>query len=513
MYRLQFQSGRHAGRTLAVRQAVLTLGSGTGCHVSLPGEAMPEKAACLEENAAGVFFCGLVPGAATCNGEPVEGSRKLADGDVLGVAGTRLVFLLRERREKKRSTRVSWGLMQPTAALAALALVVGEMALMGYLAVWPLLLILPETELEDRKAAKVLREELAQEAAKEGKEKPGATAALSLPGVSVKDGARGAGSVAGTGGAGAGGEGGAAAVPESGEAAAAAAVLADADFAPAKAEADLSTLPPISAADPRIEEAQRKLARADMAAQFADYGTAERLLDEIHAETPGFLPAYREHARVLEAQGKWSAALQRWRQLKGLSPEGSPFRAQADEALGRMRERAAAIAAARAARNGGGAAASGKAAGAGGSGTAVAASGWARVGDAEVTRMPEGGEGDVAEMRVLRARIETRGWPGGPGERRLEAWVEFFDRTADGKVVASAALTPGNPVEVVVRNDGKGGAVEGFTYVKTKAMRAREKGEREFYGYRIRLSEGGKLLDQAAKPRKLLEAPLGGEKK
>jgi tetratricopeptide (TPR) repeat protein len=518
MYRLQFQSGRHAGRTLAVRQAVLTLGSGTGCHVSLPGEAMPEKAACLEENAAGVFFCGLAPGAATCNGEPVEGSRKLQDGDVLGVAGTRLVFLLRERREKKRSTRVSWGLMQPAAALASLALVVGEMALMGYLSVWPLLLILPETELADRKAAKVLREELAQEAAKEGKEKPGATAALSLPGVSVKDGKGGAGGAAGTAG-GAGGEGGAAAVPESGEAAAAAAVLADADFAPAKAEADLSTLPPISAADPRIEEAQRKLARADMAAQFADYGTAERLLDEIHAETPGFLPAYREHARVLEAQGKWSAALQRWRQLKGLSPEGSPFRAQADEALARMRERAAALAAARAARGGGGGAASagrsaGAAGGASGAGaSAVAASGgWARVAEAEVTRMPESGEGDVAEMRVLRARIETKRWPGGTEERRLEAWVEFFDRTADGKVVASGALTPGNPVEVVVRNDGKGGTVEGFTYVKTKAMRAREKGEREFYGYRIRLSEGGKLLDQAAKPRKLLEAAGGGTK-
>ena len=187
MYRLQFQSGRHAGRTLAVRQAVLTLGAGTGCHVQLPGDAMPDKAACLEENAAGVFFCGLAPGAATCNGEPVEGSRKLADGDVLGVAGTRLVFLLRERRAKKRSTRVSWGLMQPAAALASLALVAGEMALMGYLAIWPLVLILPETELADRKAAKVLREELAQEAEKEGKEKPGATAALSMPGVSVKD--------------------------------------------------------------------------------------------------------------------------------------------------------------------------------------------------------------------------------------------------------------------------------------------------------------------------------------
>ena len=491
MYRLQFQSGRHAGRTLAVRQASLTIGSGADCHVSLPGEAMPEKAACLEENAAGVFFCGLAPGAATCNGEPVEGSRRLVDGDMLGIGGTRLVFLLRERRTKKRSTRVSWGLMQPAAALAALALVAGEVALMGYLAIWPLVLILPETELADRKAAKELRAELAQEAEAEGKEKPGATAALALPGVTVKD-AGGTGVSAGAVTPEADGETGAAA-------AAAAAVLADADFAPAKAEADLSTLPPISAADPRIEDAQRKLARADMAAQFADYGTAERLLEEIHASTPGFLPAYREHARILEAQGKWSAAVQRWRQLRGLSPEGSPFRAAADEALERIRERAAAALAARAARKSGS--------------SSAAADSWARLGAAEVVRMPEGGDGDVAEMRVLRAKITMQRWPGGEEERRLEAWVEFFDRTAEGEVVASGALTPGNPVEVTVRNDGQGGAVEGYTYVKTKAMRAREKGEREFYGYRIRLFDGRTLLDQTAKPKKLLEAPAGGEKK
>ena len=476
-----------------MRQAALTIGSAANCHVSLPGEEMPEKAACLEENAAGVFFCGLAPGAATCNGEPVEGSRRLVDGDVLGIGGTRLVFLLRERRAKKRSTRVSWGLMQPAAALAALALVVGEMALMGYLAIWPLVLILPETELADRKAAKELRAELAQEAEAEGKEKPGATAALALPGVTVKD-----AGTAGLGGGGAGGGTPSEAVGETGAAAAAAAaVLEDADFAPAKAEEDLSTLPPISAADPRIEDAQRKLARADTAAQFADYGTAERLLDEIHASTPGFLPAYREHARILEAQGKWSAAVQRWRQLRGLSPEGSPFRATADEALARIRERAAAAMAARAARKSG-------------TGGAAAADSWARLGAAEVERMPAGGDADVAEMRVLRARIDTSRWPGGAGERRLEAWVEFFDRTADGKVVASGALTPGNPVEVTVRNNGKGGMVEGYTYVKTKAIRAREKGEREFYGYRIRLFEGRTLLDQTAKPRKLLEAGGGG---
>lgn len=483
MYRLQFQTGRHAGRTLGVKQAALTLGAGEECHVRLSGEGMPAKAAFLEENAAGVFFCGLEPGTARCNGEPVEGSRKLRDGDVLWIGGTELVFLTRERRAKRRAGRVSWGLMQPAAALAGLALVAGEMALLGYLAIWPLVLILPETELADRKAAKELRAELEAEAEAAGKEKPGATAALALPGVSVKDeGAAGAG------------DGTPAELGE--EAEAAAAVLAEADFEPAEADSDLATMPPISAADPRIEAAQRKLARADMAVQFADYGTAEKLFNELHASAPGFLPAYREHAKMLESQGKWGAALQRWRQLKGLAPEGSPYRAQADEALGRMRERAVALAAAKAARNGGGGAAK-----------AAASTGWARVGAAEVQRMPE--SGDVAEMRVLTARIDVARWPGG-GERRLEAWVEFFDRTGEGKVVASGALTPGNPVEVTV--GAGGGALENYTYVKTKAQAARERGNREYYGYRIRLYEGGALLDQAAKPRKLLETAEGGSR-
>jgi hypothetical protein len=428
----------------------------------------------LEENAAGVFLCGLdAERPVLCNGAPVEGSRCLRDGDVIRIGATEMAFKRGGTEAPKRAMKVSHGVMQPLAALCTAGLVALELLLLKYTIVGPYDVVASPSDVEDQAKAEVIR---AQEAEEEEKEKAESVeakaAALALPGSTG-------------GGTEAGGAGAASANPAAATAAAME-MLESADFEPASAETDLRNLPPISAADPRIADAQRLLARADTAAQFADYAEAERLLQQLHKAAPGFLPSYEVHAKVLEMQGKFQDAQIRWRQLRGLSKEGSAFRTRAEEGLQRLDGLLAARTA-------------------GGGRPALAAEG-VRLAEPEVVRLPDGGDADVVEMRVLRTAVEldAHAAVAVPPGSAMRLDIEFFDRWPDGKVARSAALTQGSPV--ALQMPGKLPArlpVDNFTYVVTRGLRQR-RGDAEYYGCRMRLYAGDRLLAEQAKPRKLL---------
>ena len=538
MYRLIFQSGRHAGRSLAVRQSVLVVGRGADCHLKLPDEArLAAHHFRIEENGAGVFVCALEEGyGLKVNGPEGVGHRLLREGDILEVGATSIRFsegrgergVREERRRLASKGKVSHGMLQPLGALLTVGLVVFEVLLLWGLVIWPRLMIRPETEAADLARAEALR--AVQEAgATNGASKvsaeavastasdtnsavataeapvtaraastpppPAKTSVVTMPAeLSEKALAERAAVQE------------AAAVlasnpeadlsAETNAAVVALAMLQDANFEPASPVTPLEDLPPISDADPRIANAQRLLAQADAAAQFADYGEALKILKQIHDTAPGFLPAYEVHAKVFEAQGKNADALVRWRQLKGLAPVGSPSHATAEAGITRM-EAAIALAAASARLDE----------------AEEMVGGFVHLRVPEVQKLPSETGGDVAEMRVLRTGVVIDAGSRLREGDMLQVTVEFFDRTADGEIVPSRALVPPSPVELRVPG-GEGPRsipLDNFTYVMPRSLLGRNQ-ERTtaYYGYRVRVFFGKRQLDAVAKPKKLLEQPVAG---
>lgn len=558
MYRLIFQSGRHAGRSLAVRQSVLVVGRAPDCHLKLPDEArLAAHHFRIEENGAGVFVCALEEGyGLKVNGQLVEGDRLLREGDILEMGATSIRFsegrgeqgVREERRRLQNKGKVSHGVLQPLGALLTVGLVALEVLLLWGLMIWPRLMIRPETEAADQARAEAIR---AEEAAAAGGESAAAAAgaanagggatgttnaAAGSDGVAVAS-ATGTNAASGTAGAPAAAPAPPVAPPpaktsvvnmptelsekalaERAAVQAAAAVLAsnpeadlsaetnatvvalavlqNADFEPASPVTPLEDLPPISDADPRIANAQRLLAQADAAAQFADYAEALKILKQIHETAPGFLPAYEVHAKIFEAQGKNADALVRWRQLKGLAPAGSPSHATAEEGIARV-EAAMALAAA--------AAHLGE--------LEETSGGFVHLREPEVQKLPSEAGSDVAEMRVLRTDVVIDAGSRLREGDILRVTVEFFDRTEDGEIVPSRALVSDSPVELRVPG-GTGPRsipLDNCTYVIPRSMLGREQARSAtYYGYRLRVFFGKRQLDAVAKPKKLLEQPVAG---
>jgi len=275
-------------------------------------------------------------------------------------------------------------------------------------------------------------------------------------------------------------------------------VLEEADFTPVDTNTPLVELPPVSAADPRIEDAQRKLAEAVTAADFADYATAFRLLKEIHQSEPGFLPAHEEHARLLEARGDLDGARQRWNQILGIAPEDSPFRASALVERQRLDDLKtlqtellqdpASMDLDNLARS-------------------------VRIADTDIQRLPA--EADVDEMRVLTATLQLA--PAGQLFRNavLQVFVTFYDKApgdAPPRPTTLAITTPPSPQVLDAPFTGGKTATVEARYVVPRARRlqeARETGEEyTFYGYTIHVFAGRILQDAFGKPRKLLDRPI-----
>ena len=272
-------------------------------------------------------------------------------------------------------------------------------------------------------------------------------------------------------------------------------MLAQADFTPADTNFALVEPPPISAADPAIAAAQRTLAEATAAAQFADYARAFRLLNQIHQNTPGFLPAHVEHARLLEARGNLDEAYRRWSVVQGLAAPGAPLRARAERErtrLAELQELQSRIPQ-----------------------TPVGADldnrpRQVRIAPPQLQKMTA--DEDVAEMRVLDAELALAPDAKLFKNAAIQVFVTFYDVDQNGEIRPTRALVPTSPIPLGNAFADRRSAALHATYVVPRGLREQELRETgrqsEFYGYALHVFAGQILQDAVAKPRKLLDLPI-----
>ena len=478
MYRLVIQSGRHQGKRLVVRQTLTLVGNDPDCHLALPDD--PELAprhARFDERGTGVYLTNLYPPSPVrLNDAPVSTEVRLAHGDRLTFGQTVVEF--QNIIAPHQRLRPSHGLLQPMAALVSAAIVVVELALLAFLVDWPRRIIRPETEAEDLARGEEVRAARAAEKAAE----TGTVAAAGAPSVAVLPGTAPNPAAAGATNA--------AAAPSP-----ASDLLAQADFTPADTNFALIEPPPISAADPAIATAQRTLAEAIAAADFADYARAFRLLNQIHHDVPGFLPAHVEHARLLEARGRLDDAYQRWGVVLGLATEGSPGRLRAGRErrrLAELRELQSRIPQTPAAAEPG------------------RLPRQVRIASPQLQKLPA--DEDVAEMRVLDAELALAPDAKLFKNAAIQVFVTFYDVDPSGDVRPTRALVPTSPIALGQAFADRRSVPLHATYVVPRGLREQELRETgrqsEFYGYALHVYAGQILQDAAAKPKKLLDLPI-----
>ncbi len=463
-----------------VRQAVTLVGRDPECHLVLSDDpALAPRHARFEERGAGVFLTSLAPEQPVLlNDQPVLGPVRLSHDDRLAIGQTRIQF--QDIIAPHQRLRPSHGLLQPMTLLMAAAIVAVELVLLLFLIDWPTRIIRPETEAADLARAEEVRAGLAAE----NDAKTGTVSAAAAGSVVVLPGTEPDPSAAALPAAGAG-----AAAPASVQ------VLAQADFTPADTNVTIVELPPVSAADPLIEEAQRMLAEASAAAQFADYARAFRLLNQIHQNAQGFLPAHVEHARLLEVRGNLDEAQQRWSQILGLAPAGSPFHAKAlreRERLAQLQQLQSQIL------------------------QTPENPDLGRLPRAVLLRSPEiqkmPADADIAEMRVLNATLELAPNAKLFKDAAIQVFITFYDADANGDVRPTRAITTPSPLALGNAFADRRSVPLNATYVVPQGLRAQELRETgrqtEYYGYAIHVYAGQILQDAAAKPKKLLPLPI-----
>ena len=491
MYRLIFLSGRYEGKRLVVRQAAAVVGRDADCHLILPDDPqLAPQHARFEERGTGIYVMALDPAHPVLrNGEPVQEAIRLAHNDLLVLGQTRIQF--QNIIAPHQRLQPSPGLLQPATFLLAAAILAAEILMVVFVLDWPQRILQPDIEAADLASAEERR---AAQAAQQGENTSAAAPAKSVSVVELPGTAPAPAATAETNGV----------VPVGKETSPLAApppppevvqALNKADFPPASADTPIEILPPVSAADPQIEEAQRMLAEAVAAADFADYAQAFRILNQIHQNAQGFLPAHVEHARLLEARGDLDAARERWALVLGLAPEDSPFHQQAVEARERL-DRLQILQ------------------------TQVLQSPDTppsaelprdvRIVEPDIQKMPS--DADISEMRILKAGLELAPTAKLFKDAAIQVFVTFYDADTNGQARVTRAITTPSPIILGnVLADRRRTDFEA-TYVVPRGLRAQETRETgrpmTFYGYTIHVFAGQILQDASAKPRKLLDRPI-----
>lgn len=487
MYRLVFLSGRYEGKRLVVRQAVTLVGRHAECHLFLPDDdLLAPRHARFEERGTGVFLSSLsAERPVECNGRAVVETIRLAHNDLLTLGRTRVQF--QDIIAPHPRLRPSVGFLQPLTWLVAAFILAVELALLVFLMDWREHFIRPETEAYDLSRAEEFRHALAAGPA-------GGTgtwvkieapvSVVTLPGTAPSAPAMATNA--------------AASQPADQTPAATSTapailqVLDEADFVPADTNAAAGVLPPDSAEDPLLDEARRMLAEAVAAAQFADYAKALRLLNQIHQNAPGFLPAHIEHARLLETRGELDAAHQRWTQILGIAPEDSAFHAQALE----ERQRLSRLQALQ---------------------TRILRSPEAadlatlprhiRILAPDIQKMPA--DADIGEMRVLNATLELAAHAPLFKDAAIQVYVTFYDIDSDNRIEPTRAITTPSPMAMGKVSPDRRSLSLNATYVVPRGQRGRDAGQASsYYGYTLHVFAGQILQDAVAKPKKLLDLPI-----
>lgn len=491
MYRLVFLSGRYQGKRLVVRQAITLVGRAADCHLVLSDDdQLAAHHARFEERSTGVFLSSLAPELPVlCNGEPVLAPRHLAHNDLLVLGQTQVQF--QDIIAPHTRLHPSPGLLQPATLLFAATILAVEIALLAFLIHWPRRIIRPETEAIDLARVEEIRAAIAAEKmAESGTVSQTSTSAsvVILPGTTPPPPASPPATTNTNGDP----------PPQPGGAAPTSAVsqtLDEADFVPADINTVLVDLPPISAADSRIEEAQRQLTEAMSAAQFADYARAFRLLNQIHQSAPGFLPAHVEHAQLFEARGDLDAAQQRWTQILGLAPAGSPFRAQALEERKRLTQLQALQTQILASNK---------------TPDLAALPRHVRILNPDLQKMPS--DADIDEMRVLNAALELA--PGAPlfKNANIQVFVTFYDIDPNDQIQPTRAITSPSPILLGNAFATRTTLPFNATYVVPRGLRTQQPHAAQlpatYYGYALHVFAGQILQDAFAKPKKLLDLPI-----
>ena len=485
MYRLVFQSGRYDGKRIVVRQALTVAGRDPECHLVLSGDdRVAPRHACFEERGTGIYLSTLAPDYLLLhNDQPVTDAVRLVHDDRIEIGGIRLTF--QEIIAPQPRLRPSHGLLQPATILLTVAILLVEGVLLAYLVDWPGHLLRPATEAAD--LAFAAEQRAAKEAAAEAQgaqpvtKESGPASIISLPGTSAGTSTSPSPSLVST------------SLPtvSNGVSADILDVMAVADFIPADTNTTLVDLPPVSAADPRIQDAQRQLAQAVAAAEFADYATAFRLLDTLHQDEPGFLPAHVEHARLLEARGELGAARQRWGVIVGLSSPESPFHRLAAEnsqrldALRALQTRLLQTPP---------------------SVDPQALPRDIRIASAAMQRLPA--DSDVAEMRILTVDLEMVSTERVFRDALVQVFVTFYDQVPDADPLPSRAITTSSPLLLGAAFRQRSTTTIEATYVVPQGARRSGGHAPSYYGYTVHLFAGQVLQDAVAKPNKLLELPI-----
>ncbi|MFH0953250.1 MAG: FHA domain-containing protein [Verrucomicrobiota bacterium] len=203
---------------------------------------------------------------------------------------------------------------------------------------------------------------------------------------------------------------------------------------------------------------------------------ADQLLESVQIVDPGYAPAYEQRAKLFEQRGMLDEAIEQWSQIIRRS-QGTPLYVRAvSERLRLSQAKATGL------RH-------------------------VRIASVEQQKFPVTDTYD--EMRILNIALAT-----GLPEQAIEAdavriEVSFFDEDAKTRVVHSTrAVAPREPL----KPDGKWAPNEqkvvSATYLVPKDFRTREAqlGRQDrFYGYVVRVFYHGRMQDQDARPKTLLE--------
>lgn len=481
MYRLVFKNGQHQGQRLLVRRRLTIVGSAASAHLRLEaGEGLAPEHVQIEEQGPTVVATPLDARFPVLrNGARMEAPAVLVDQDILTLGNIELQYKLfiAQKSWVKRSP----GVLQPMTLLVILGLLLVQLVLVAYMVQWPKHLLGEEIEMNavdasapeieeplDAVPGEVEKTESLAEAepttsstqsevaeAPPIHQPPIEKQTISITPPSVL-----------------------AAAPEILEA------LRDADFLPVDTN-NLISPPPISAVDDATAVAQKTLAAAVAAAEFADYGKAFSLLAELHRTAPDFLPAYMEHARLLEANGQLERAVEIWGMVLARADESGPFRKQARAERRRLQAliRLKPVATPQQ------------------SDETLSPPVFTNL---TMRRVPS--DENVEDMRVLEFQLVT---PDGreimPG--RLD--IVFFDRLPDGtEVPTTAIVTPGHILYADVSSPPLRTITA--TYVVPRGSRQREArdglGTRRYAGYAIYLTgPGGQVLTSEARPKNLIQ--------
>lgn len=491
MYRLVFLTGARKGRRVAVQQGNLLIGRDHDVQLDLrEDDEVSRHHAVIEEQADGYVLRdlgGMNP--AQVNGQPVRGAIKLKQDDQIEIGRTIMQFQLVQAAVS--SARRSAGPLQVlTFSLMAL-LMLGQAA---YWLIFPRLHQAPIADLPPRTqpAAVVnagtdsvdpLQAELEKAVAQATAEEQ--TPVLPPPATPTPAPAAVTGEVQDLRSA-------VANLRKEVESLAAAAT----DLPPAAvtSEAGADASPPVATNLPT--RAKTLLAEALALEQHADLEEADALLERIQVETPSFVPAYVERARLYEKRGMLKKAGEQWTQVLNLST-GTPLYDQAAAERQRLARAEIMLTVA-------------KPASTPDSSGGVQLPRILRI--VSIEREKFEATQDYDEMRQVRVALRPRPSEGAIDVDDVAVTVTFYDRDAVAALVhPTRALADKNPL--TLEGLWRPGEQRMITaaYMVPRDFRRQEAaahgGSSQYEGVRVRVFYKGKLQDEASVPKDLLKLP------